>query len=631
MKRQFIAFSAAAAAAVGLASDSFAASYASGLRNTGGNNYEFVLNEAATNVTINLGGGGSTDLGALPAGRHTFSAAGAFDIAVASSSTPGFTRLDDEANLFTHFERPGGLAVNTNPASPYFGTIYVNQNRSEVSAGVPVLTVSGREMGNGVYSLTADRLGVNLTDWTVPADANDPTLAKLPPGIQTSTTSSSSIYRIGMDDGGNLLLSDWTDATGGLKVMSADLTTGGVLLRGEGGTRPTIPLSDDSDEFGLLPLHGSINGRPNATGTWGVDLSVAAMDEDMDVDLVLNTANDGNSVWRWNVGSTLTDFAGAPTLEVGVGSLTSPGATTGQHTDGSPVFLNLNVGVTANAHYNEHFDKWYLSGSRFNGDDSSSLVILTPEGPGGDGKDIVVDWSSKQFSIDNGLDGYVDVTDPIFAASEDVANDIFRNAHNVWFSPDNTKMYVHRRQVLGENPILGADSGLGAKILEIPLDENGLPVIGIDDNGTPEDTSDDFLTGITPIFTLANQGSAGSFSDIQTDAAGNLYYSENVSERLEYYSRGGSFIATTGSGGTFSLLELEVLAGDYNGDGTVDAADYTVWRDNPEANGGDGGYLTWANNYGATSAPSSSAAVPEPTAALLCLFGLAGLATRSRR
>lgn len=645
MKKQLIAIS-AAAAAVGLAGEAFAASYASGIRNTGGTNYEFILNEAASNVTVNLAGGGSTNLGALPAGRHTFTAPGAFDIAVASSSVPGFTRIDDNANRFTHFERPGGLAINNNPSSPFFGTIYVNQNRSEVTVGVPVNTVSGRPMGNGVYSLTADRNGVNLTDWTVPANADDASLAKLPPGIQFSTTSSSSIYRIGMDDGGNLLLADWTDGFGGMKVMSADLTTGGVLLRGEGGTRPNIPLSDDSDEFGLLPLHGSINGRPQATGTWGVDLSVAAMDEDMDVDLVLNTANDGNSVWRWNVGSTLTDFAGAPSLEIGVGSLTSPTAATGQHTDGTPVFLSLNVGVTANAHYNAHFDKWYLSGARFNGDDSSSLVIATPEGEGGDGKDIVADWSSKQFSIDNGLDGYVDVTDPIFANSLDPNNDIFRNAHNVWFSPDNTVMYVQRRQVLAENPILGATSltGLGAKILAVALDENGLPVIGVDDGGTPEDKSDDKLTGITPIFTLENQGTAASFSDLQTDAAGNLYYSDNASERLQFYSRGGSFVATTSSSGTFSIEELALQTGDYNGDGVVDAADYTLWRDTlgrsrlagtqTDGNGNGivdaGDYTAWAGNYGAPGA-SLGSAVPEPTAALLCLAGLAGLAIRSRR
>ncbi len=646
MKKHLFAISAATVAAVGLAGDAFAASYASGIRNTGGTNYEFILNEAASNVTVNLAGGGSTNLGALGAGRHTFTAPGAFDIAVASSSTPGFTRIDDNANRFTHFERPGGLAVNSNPASPYFGTVYVNVNRSEVTVGVPVSTVSGRPMGNGVYSLTADRNGVNLTDWTVPANPDDTSLAKLPPGIQFSTTSSSSIYRIGMDDYGNLLLADWTDAFGGLKVMSADLTTGGVLLRGEGGTRPNIPLSDDSDEFGLLPLHGSINGKPQATGTWGVDLSVAAMDEDMDVDLVLNTADDGNSVWRWNIGSTLTNFAGAPSLEVGVGSLTSPGAATGQHTDGTPVFLNLNIGVTANAIYNEHFDKWYLAGARANGNDSSSLVILTPEGPGGDGKDIVVDWSSKQFSIDNGLDGYVDTTDPIEPLSEDPASDILRQAHNVTFSPDNTVMYVQRRIVNGENPILGATSltGLGAKILAIQLDENGLPIIGVDDGGTPEDKTDDKLTGITPIFTLGAQGSTGSNSDIQTDAAGNLYFSDNISERLEYYRRGGSFVATTSSAGTFSIEELALQTGDYNGDGVIDAADYTLWRDSEgrsrlagtqtDGNGNgivdSGDYAAWASNYGAPGA-SLGAAVPEPTAVLLCLAGLAGLATRSRR
>jgi hypothetical protein len=69
--------------------------------------------------------------------------------------------------------------------------------------------------------------------------------------------------------------------------------------------------------------------------------------------------------------------------------------------------------------------------------------------------------------------------------------------------------------------------------------------------------------------------------------------------------------------------------GDYNGDGSVNAADYAVWRDtvgsttdfradgdgNSMVNGLD--YDYWRARFGNTSGNGSSAAVPEPTTALL--------------
>jgi hypothetical protein len=81
--------------------------------------------------------------------------------------------------------------------------------------------------------------------------------------------------------------------------------------------------------------------------------------------------------------------------------------------------------------------------------------------------------------------------------------------------------------------------------------------------------------------------------------------------------------------------------GDFNGDGFVDAADYTVWRDNLNAadesafapGSGNGGgidatdYTLWRNNFGtmaAGGALAASAAVPEPTTlamiALACVM-----------
>lgn len=90
----------------------------------------------------------------------------------------------------------------------------------------------------------------------------------------------------------------------------------------------------------------------------------------------------------------------------------------------------------------------------------------------------------------------------------------------------------------------------------------------------------------------------------------------------------------TGTNSQITLMAAAGLAGDYNQDGRVNAADYVLWRKNPAGFGGNpGGYNTWKSNFGAvsgsgTSATSSSSAVPEPTTAMLfslvCLGVLAG-------
>lgn len=83
-----------------------------------------------------------------------------------------------------------------------------------------------------------------------------------------------------------------------------------------------------------------------------------------------------------------------------------------------------------------------------------------------------------------------------------------------------------------------------------------------------------------------------------------------------------------------------VLEGDYNLDGVVDAADYTVYRDTlgstadlrADGNGNnaiDPGDLTvWADNYGATG--TAVTAVPEPSTAAFCLLAAGALFGRRR-
>jgi autotransporter-associated beta strand protein len=91
-------------------------------------------------------------------------------------------------------------------------------------------------------------------------------------------------------------------------------------------------------------------------------------------------------------------------------------------------------------------------------------------------------------------------------------------------------------------------------------------------------------------------------------------------------------------GNQIALVESVTIGGDYNSDGAVNAADYVVWRKNPEAFGGTpGGYNTWRANFGAGGGSGSglggAAGVPEPTAGALMLLALGFVtsATRSKR
>lgn len=77
--------------------------------------------------------------------------------------------------------------------------------------------------------------------------------------------------------------------------------------------------------------------------------------------------------------------------------------------------------------------------------------------------------------------------------------------------------------------------------------------------------------------------------------------------------------------GTFTV-ELPA-AGDFNGDGHIDVADYTLWRDAYTTGGRPlSDYLLWKTNFG-TPAPSGGLAagrtsVPEPVAAVLLASGM---------
>jgi hypothetical protein len=122
-----------------------------------------------------------------------------------------------------------------------------------------------------------------------------------------------------------------------------------------------------------------------------------------------------------------------------------------------------------------------------------------------------------------------------------------------------------------------------------------------------------------------------------------LYFEDTGMETVEIYvaTQLGAF--TSVKDATFELLVATDLLppeiqGDYNDDGKVNAADYVLWRKNPDAFGGTpGGYNTWRANFG--SPPGSGSAlggpdsVPEPASGwlLLCVAVAALSAIRVAR
>ncbi|MEN1679858.1 MAG: dockerin type I domain-containing protein [Planctomycetota bacterium] len=103
-------------------------------------------------------------------------------------------------------------------------------------------------------------------------------------------------------------------------------------------------------------------------------------------------------------------------------------------------------------------------------------------------------------------------------------------------------------------------------------------------------------------------------------------------------------VTNSDSSESLMLYFAPALAGDFNTDGIVDAADYTVWRDSLNATGSglaadanlDGtvdvlDYALWSTNFGAVL-PTNAAAVPEPRILIAVWANIAWIAcSRSSR
>jgi hypothetical protein len=276
--------------------------YATGLTNESGA-ISFRLNESADGVLVVSGGGAVTnDLGALDAGLHTFAltVSGPFEVHVTKSSPPGFItpisanrgavlQIGTDTNS-TRFNQPRGLVVNTDPASPYFGRIYV-------SNGASTNTPFARPVGDGIYVLNPD-----MTDALGQGDS------ALTGGLDFSTGGAVTPYRLSIGQDGNLYIADWSDSTGSLYMTDPDVSVGSGtnILGGPTGSPFPVTATRTHGSIAAAVVEGSL-----ATG----DLTAYVIDEDLQIDRASTTQNQRNSVWRHDIGGTLPSPADVmPTL-----------------------------------------------------------------------------------------------------------------------------------------------------------------------------------------------------------------------------------------------------------------------------------------------------------------------------
>lgn len=140
----------------------------------------------------------------------------------------------------------------------------------------------------------------------------------------------------------------------------------------------------------------------------------------------------------------------------------------------------------------------------------------------------------------------------------------------------------------------------------------------VDTDGVAKTATFNLLGGLTG----ADIGDGAGIYDFDYDAG------SNTLAVVDFVNR-NVFIFEVGAG-------VDVLVGDYNDDGAVDAADYTIWRDNEGASVSLPGespdaatpglvdaedYAFWRGNYGAAAGGSlQSGAAPEPASAVLALL-----------
>jgi hypothetical protein len=228
---------------------------------------------------------------------------------------------------------------------------------------------------------------------------------------------------------------------------------------------------------------------------------------------------------------------------------------------------------------------------------TGSVAFVPPGYPGAGGIRFIQVWPfGRMYSANiapdgNGTYNVSNVTEVMFFGGDNVPQQM------IWVPPnypgfDNANQHV-----------LVAQYG-SQRVSAYQLDANGNPIFG---------TQTGFITGLV--------GAIGAVVDPIT---GDFLFSTPAT------AGGGDHIYVVSRTGASNGIP-----GDYNNDGTVDAADYVVWRKSPNTYGDSGGYNVWQMNFGRNAGNGSgstvNAAVPEPAILVLMIFALVAFVQRLSR
>ncbi|MEN0109908.1 MAG: hypothetical protein AAF805_04220, partial [Planctomycetota bacterium] len=216
---------------------------------------------------------------------------------------------------------------------------------------------------------------------------------------------------------------------------------------------------------------------------------------------------------------------------------------------------------------------------------------------------------------------------PIAGADSVTLQDSFQPALNIEFLP---ATFTGTQDIVITNTRVSGSSVFADQVLAFDADAgfDGSNPFSINTGGVAEAINFFETDGVTPFTT---SGSGNAIYDFSFDPINEVLY-----------------VADEDNGSIYVFSEPFVppsLDGDYSDNGVVDAADYTVWRDNVgtlntlpndvtpgvvDGGGlGDGGdYDVWVNAFGNTA--SAASVVPEPTAIVVAIVGIAASAARRR-